>query len=228
MPPWTTILVGFAPSLFWLWLVHRRDDHEREPMLLVFAALVLGSASTALVLWLRGWFEATCGPFGHACDAFLVTAFGEELAKTVFVLPVLLMREVDEPLDGIVYGVAAALGFAGVENTLLADTSRELEVVLHRAFTSTLLHAGCTGSIGFAIVCFKLRAFVPAHRSRALLLLPPLCAISLHGAYDWFLIAPVPQVWPALLAVLPVALSLLCLKISWARGQSHSWHPPKP
>ena len=25
MPPWSTIVAGFAPSLFWLWLVHRRD-----------------------------------------------------------------------------------------------------------------------------------------------------------------------------------------------------------
>ena len=227
MPPWSTIVAGFAPSLFWLWLVHRRDDHEREPILLVLAAMVLGSGSAMLVLWLRPWLETTWG-LGRAVDAFLVTALAEEIAKTLFVLPILWMREVDEPLDGIVYGVAAALGFAGVENTLWADSSHQLEVVLDRAFTSTLLHAGCTGSIGFAIVCFKLRAFGPAHRARALLLLLPLCAVLLHGAYDWCLIADVPQVRLALMAVLPLTLILLWVKMSWARARSESYHPPSP
>jgi hypothetical protein len=167
MPHWSTIVAGFAPSLFWLWLVHRRDDNEREPILLVLAAMGLGSGSAMLVLWLRPWLETTCG-LDRAVDAFLVTALAEEIAKTIFVLPILWMREVDEPLDGIVYGVAAALGFAGVENTLWADTSHELGVVLQRASTSTLLHAGCTGSIGFAIVCSKLCAFGSAPRARGL------------------------------------------------------------
>jgi len=227
MPPWSTILAGFAPSLFWLWLVHRRDDHEREPILLVLAAMVLGSGSAMLVLWLRPWLETTWG-LDRAVDAFLVTALAEEIAKTTFVLPILLMREVDEPLDGIVYGVAAALGFAGVENTLWADASHQLEVVLHRACTSTLLHAGCTGSIGFAIVCCKLRAFVPSFRARALLLLLPVSAVLLHGAYDWCLIADAPQVRLALMVVLPLTLALLWVKMSWARARSESYHPPKP
>jgi RsiW-degrading membrane proteinase PrsW (M82 family) len=227
MPPWSTIVAGFAPSLFWLWLVHRRDDNEREPILLVLAAMGLGSGSAMLVLRLRPWLETTCG-LDRAVDAFLVTALAEEIAKTIFVLPILWMREVDEPLDGIVYGVAAALGFAGVENTLWADTSHELGVVLQRASTSTLLHAGCTGSIGFAIVCSKLRAFGPAPRARVLLLLLPLCAVLLHGAYDWCLIADVPQVRLALMAVLPLTLALLWVKMSWARSRSESYHPPKP
>jgi RsiW-degrading membrane proteinase PrsW (M82 family) len=226
MPPWSTIVAGFAPSLFWLWLVHRRDDNEREPILLVLAAMVLGSGSAMVVLWLRPWLEATWAPLDHTADAFLVTALAEEIAKTLFVLPLLWMREVDEPLDGIVYGVAAALGFAGVENTLWADTSHQLEVVLHRAFTSTLLHAGCTGSIGFAIVCCRLRAFGPRARALLLLLLP-LCAVLLHGAYDWCLIADVPHVRLALMAVLPLTLALLWVKMSWARARSESYHPPK-
>lgn len=227
MPPWSTIVAGFAPSLFWLWLVHRRDDHEREPILLVIAAMVLGSGSALIVLWLRPWLETTCG-LDRAVDAFLVTALVEEVAKTLFVLPILLMREVDEPLDGIVYGVAAALGFAGVENTQWADASGGLGVVLHRAFTSTLLHAGCTGSTGFAIVCCKLRAFGSARRAWALLLLLPLCAVLLHGAYDWCLIADVPQVRLALMVVLPITLALLWVKLSWARARSESYHPPGP
>jgi RsiW-degrading membrane proteinase PrsW (M82 family) len=226
MPPWSTIVAGFAPSLFWLWLVHQRDDHEREPILLVIAAMVLGCGSALIVLWMRPWLETACG-LDRAVDAFLVTALVEEIAKTLFVLPILLMREVDEPLDGIVYGVAAGLGFAGVENTQFADTSRELGVVLYRAFTSTLLHAGCTGSIGFAIVCGRLRAFGSAPRARALLLLLPLCAVLLHGAYDWCLLGAEPQVRLALMAVLPVSLALLWVKMSWARARSETYHPPK-
>ena len=38
MSPWLSIPAGFAPSLLWIWLVHRHDDHEREPVLLVLAA----------------------------------------------------------------------------------------------------------------------------------------------------------------------------------------------
>lgn len=227
MSPWLSIPVGFAPSFVWLWIVHRRDDHEREPEQLVLLAMLLGGLGALAVLWVRPHIETWLQP-DLLVDAFVVTALGEELWKVLAFLPLLRHRELDEPLDGVVYGAAVALGFAGVENALYATWHESLGVVVQRAFTSTLLHAGCTACIGYALAGWKLDR--RAHRSwrRPLLrLLLAAIAVLLHGAYDWFLLVEQPSVVGALLVVLPVVLALAAAVARWARSVSHEYHPPQ-
>lgn len=228
MSPWLSIPAGFAPSLLWIWLVHRHDDHEREPVLLVLAALLLGGLSALAVLYVRPMVEGVWSPDVLA-DAFVVTALGEESFKLLAFLPLLCHRELDEPLDGVVYGAAVALGFAGVENALYATWTDSLGVVVQRAFTATLMHAGCTAAVGYALAGWKLdlqrpRCWRKALRRLGLLL----AAVLLHGAYDWFLLVERPSVAMALLVVLPVTLALFAAVLRWGRHVSPEYHPPHP
>ncbi len=227
MSPWLTIPAGFAPSLLWIWLVFRHDDHEREPVLLVLAALFLGGLSALAVLYVRPLVEAVWSP-DVLLDAFVVTALGEESFKLLAFLPLLWHRELDEPLDGVVYGAAVALGFAGVENALYATWSDSLVVVVQRAFTATLLHAGCTGAVGYALAGTKLDLQRPRRWHKALAHLGLLlAAVLLHGAYDWFLLVEQPSVPMALLVVLPVTLWLFSCVLRWGRSVSGDYHPPQ-
>lgn len=223
MSIWLAIAFGFGPSLLWLWLVHRHDDHEREPWSHIVAALALGALSVLGVLWSRPWLCDLLEPCSASVDAFVLTALNEELWKIAALFPLLFCAELDEPLDGAVYGAACGLGFAGVENVLYAGLGGDVALLIQRAFTATLLHAACSGSLGFALAMVKL------HPERRRHLLWPfgglLLAVALHGLYDLFLDGDRARAQVSLIIVLPTALYLLALKIRWARSRSPQYHP---
>jgi len=222
-------LLGFAPCLFWLWFFRRKDDLEPEPKLVVLRVFVLGCLSTGLIFLVRplltDLLPVSGGVAGQAIDAFVVTALPEESAKlAAFFFGAFLSREFDEPLDGIVYGVAAGLGFASVENVLYLLQTGKPSVVVLRAFTATLGHVAFSGLLGWSFA----RARFAVGARRFLFPVTGLAvAIALHGTYDLFLSFPdAPQMrWLSLLVVLPFGLVLLGLKIRWSRDRSRLYHP---
>lgn len=218
------ILLGVLPSLCWLWLFVRRDAHEPEPWSLVALAFALGGIAAPVGLWLRAVVEVAFGPFGPVADAFAVTALGEETLKLLALFPLLLHRELDEPMDGVVYGAAVGLGFAAVENVCYGLLVGEPGLLLQRAFTATLVHACCTGCLGFCCAVGKTRGAGAALRWQAAGLG---AAIVLHGSYDLFLSGGRRRALLALLVVLPIGLVLLALKIRWALLRSRQLHPPQ-
>lgn len=218
------VALAIAPPLFWLWSVLRHDDHEREPWGLVTLAVLLGACSPLGVLWLRPLLEHCFEPVSLWLDAFVVTACHEELWKLLALLPLLLLREVDEPLDGGVYGAAVGLGFAACENVFFVHANADAVLALQRGFTATLLHATCSGCLGIALATAKLRR----PRGPASWLWPVLgfaSVVLLHGCYDLYLTGERPQVWVSLLGVLPAALVLWTVKLRWARRRSPEFHP---
>ena len=57
-------------------------------------------------------------------------------------------------MDGVVYGVAASLGYAAYENieyVLYVDGEPSFDIALLRAFTAIPLHALCGVIMGFLI-----------------------------------------------------------------------------
>lgn len=230
MPLVALIPLALLPSLVWLWLICRRDAHEREPLWLVAAAFGLGAGATLGVLWLRPTVETALehlvgGQLRAAVDAFVVTAMTEEALKLLALAPLCLHRELDEPLDGVVYGAAVALGFAAVENALFAHRAESVGLVLQRAFTATLLHVCCTAGLGFALANAKL----PRRRGRPGWVVAGLMfAVGLHGSYDWFLAGSRGLALVSLLLLLPLGLVVLAGGIRWARARSAWFHPVSP
>ena len=223
MPLWLAILLGAGPCLVWMVLIHRHDDHEAEPWSLVFLAMALGALSTAGVLWTWPHLEAAFASNHAVVHAFCVTALGEEGWKLIALLPLLLHSELDEPLDGAVYGAAVGLGFAGVENVIYAGHFGDVALLLQRAFTATLVHAACSGCLGFCLAVGKLHGL---GRGRVFWCLLGLgIAIPVHGVYDLYLDGDRGHMLVSLLLVLPTALFLLGFKINWARARSHHYHP---
>ncbi|MEQ8764192.1 MAG: PrsW family glutamic-type intramembrane protease [Planctomycetota bacterium] len=219
------ILIGFAPGLFWMaWLRHK-DQLEPEPRLMLLRVFGLGCLSTVPVLLLRGFLEpmvpATDGWSAWIVDAFLVTALLEEGSKFLAVFfGAYFHKELDEPLDGIVYGVAAALGFASVENVIYLIYTDSTMLILQRAFTATLGHIAFTGSLGY----FLGRAKFTAHRPVRWIASGFLVALFLHGLYDVFLFANGWVQWVSLVFVLPITLVLFGWKLRWSQSVSHHYH----
>lgn len=168
------LLLASAPALFWLWRFYRRD-RDPEPKAQVLKVYLLGAVVAAPAYYLEGWLP---GPYGGFYDNFVRVALVEELAK---LLPVLLImyrhRDFDQPVDGIVYMVASALGFATAENVLYAIYVGE-HTLLPRAFTSTLAHVGFSGLIGYGLGQAKFR------KGTNVALGLFVGAVLLHGAYD--------------------------------------------
>ncbi len=211
------VLFAAGPALFWLWIYYRRDRWEPEPKAMVLRLFLLGMLS-ALPAW---WIERALAPSpagwagGIVFDNFVRVALVEEGCKFLVVwLFAYYHREFNEPMDGIIYAVACALGFATVENVLYGLMLGE-KVILYRAFTSTLAHVAFSGIIGYELGRAKFRG--PEGRLKVWFAF--LLAVVLHGFYDtllgfavrggsWELIAR-----GGLLVVLPLALGLLALAV---------------
>jgi len=172
---WECVLAASAPGLFWLWVFWRRDKWQPEPKAKVLKLFGLGALFAAPVWLVESWLP---GPRNAYYDVFVRIALTEEVFK---LLPVVLFavrsREFSEPMDGLVYAIAAGLGFATVENALYA-ASLGPALLVQRAFTSTLAHAAFSGLLGYGLAKTK---FGGGPRPVAAAFLG---VVGLHGAYD--------------------------------------------
>ena len=153
----TLILVSLSPGLFWLWFFLRQDRFRPEPKRLIALTFLLGCVSTIPAAILEVIFD-----FGGLLDTqtdLATVATGmlfvigpvEELCKFGAVR-LLAYRSLyfDEPMDGLVYGAAASLGFASLENFFYV-LNYGPEVMLLRAPLSTLAHLVFGSIWGYAL-----------------------------------------------------------------------------
>jgi RsiW-degrading membrane proteinase PrsW (M82 family) len=193
-----TVLVAVAPSLLLLTYFYLRDRYEREPLLHLLAAYLLGVfamfAAQGLGATLADWVSAdwlrSGGEPARIFDAFVLAGVVEESAKWVVLFAAAYRwREFDEPLDGLIYGVAIALGFAAFENLLYLG-SRGLDIAWQRAVFAVPAHALFGGCMGYYAGRAK---FAPAGEGRArrlglALVLSLLLPVAFHGAYNFALL----------------------------------------
>ncbi len=116
------LIVAIAPSIFLLWFFRHKDRYEHEPVFFMAKVFVLG----VLSIIPAGLLEAFAGNTLFHLDNglvetilffFIIVGPVEEFAKFGAVrLRAYNSREFNEPMDGIVLGVSAALGFATVAN----------------------------------------------------------------------------------------------------------------
>ena len=183
------ILATLVPGLLWVVFFYRQDRWEAEPPGLVLWAFLLGAAAIVPASLLEMPFQhllvAPASPLAQVIVIFVVVGLGEELAKFAAVyLAVWGSRHFNEIMDGIVYSVAAALGFATVENVVYA-TAFGLEIAPARAFLASLAHASFSGVMGFYLGWARIFAARPG----PVLARGVAAAALLHGAYDYVLLA---------------------------------------
>jgi RsiW-degrading membrane proteinase PrsW (M82 family) len=128
-------LLSLLPCMLWLWYFASRSRYKRTAIWVLAVTFLLGGAATipALILNIQGQ-ALIYDLFGRSTllsrILVLVLIVGpiEELLKLMVVYFFAYRRpEFDEPLDGVVYSAAAALGFAAVENIIyLAENDPRL------------------------------------------------------------------------------------------------------
>jgi len=200
-PDWIAASLGlFLPlviSLSWLVFVRRFDRAHPEPSWLVLATFALGGVGVLVAAFVEGliaslsqYLNPSLMSFGGQLWALpiAVIVFAicvgavEEGVKLVAVLFLARRRiEFDEPVDGIVYGSAAALGFAAIENMKYFALGRlSPSVIVMRTLTSAPAHLFFGAIWGYAL------GVRLVSRRRRLPLYFAVAALA-HGAFDAFL-----------------------------------------
>lgn len=120
----SVLILAVLPSLIWLFFYLKEDDHP-EPKYWLFIIFLIGVASAPLVIFLEMIFSRIFHYFQFSYleeNAFLLITIApliEEAVKYGIVHLSLNKNPVlDEPVDGMVYVIVAALGFAAIENAL--------------------------------------------------------------------------------------------------------------
>jgi protease PrsW len=230
-------LVAAAPSLALLTYFYLRDRYEREPVGHVVAAYLLGmfalaaaQGATFMILdWVSPDWLHTGGEWARLFDAFVLAGMVEELAKwVVLVAAVYAWREFDEPMDGLLYGVAIALGFATLEN-LLFLSSRGLAIAWQRAMFAVPAHALFGGCMGFYVAHAKFAPTDGAARARRFwlsLALSLAVPVGFHGAYDFALLHGLGwKVWTSVTLLSLVFWAFVLRRVK--RAQKASPYRPK-
>ena len=151
------LILGFLPSIVWL-LIFLSKDPRPEPKYLIIKVFLFGIIIAPLVVLLEAIVSgiAPIGFLSSAAVFFTAAAFIEEYMKYwVVKVSVVSKPDFDEPHDSIIYMIAAALGFAAMENVLIAfkiypeGFAATLGIISLRFTGATLLHALASGIVGY-------------------------------------------------------------------------------
>src|SRR4030088_2948452 len=191
-----TAAVG--PALLMLWLVIAADERPGPPAQ-VWIAFLLGAASISLLGIARAPFAAILAVPGNPWTTMgLRSVFGvaapEEIVKVLVIVAVSWKRRTfADPMDTVVYGAAAGLGFAAYENLAYlvqhADMWRSLAVL--RSVLTVPFHCSLGVIAGAYLAIARSGTALGAHRhhrdwarisSRVMVLFGPL---ALHAGFDF-------------------------------------------
>jgi protease PrsW len=208
---------ALVPSGLLVWYFHTRDQYPEPPRTL-WTTFVLGILTILPVGVVQFPVAEVLADFSSplaqgAFNAFAIAALPEEFAKLcVLLLYSLRSREFDEPMDGIVYGVVASLGFATVENVLYV-LDGGIATAIVRAFTAVPMHAFLGAVMGYYVGRSRFE-YVRRYR---LIAFAYGSAVVLHGGYDFPLLT-LDAAGDHSFAGLLISLSLVALTVAglWA------------
>lgn len=157
------IALGLVPSLVWFSFYLKNDSHP-EPKHLLTQTFLMGIIVSPIVLVLQIGF-VSIGALVSNMPAELIqissyyyvwAAFAEEFLKFAAIWFLVLRNPAfDEPVDAMIYMIAAGLGFAAIENILVLfrtmdiGLTQALSVWALRFIGSTLLHALASAIVGY-------------------------------------------------------------------------------
>jgi len=187
---------AILPSLLWL-NFYLREDQRPEPKSMVLKVFLFGMLFAFLALFLEKllieWVEILNLPQGltEVIKIFLVVALVEEFLKFLVVREVVFeSKELDEPIDCMIYMIISGLGFAATENLLLLFPlkgeifGRLFQVSFLRFVSATFLHALTCAIVGFFIGI----SFFRKKERVKLISFGIFLATLLHGFYNFSII----------------------------------------
>src|SRR3989344_8971744 len=188
------VLFSFLPPILWL-LFYLHEDRNPEPKRLLILAFIGGMASAVLAILAElflvgeeaGLLSSRINFRQNVFYFFLIIALVGEYVKYLPIKFLILRRpDFDEPIDGMIYLMTSALGFAALENALFLFPLFQnhfftgLEVITNRFLGANLLHALSSGIVGF----FLAKTFTHPHRHH-FVAIGIVVAALLHAVFNY-------------------------------------------
>ncbi|MCI0514888.1 PrsW family intramembrane metalloprotease [candidate division KSB1 bacterium] len=186
------VVLGFAPGIFWLWFFYKKDHLEPEPKKLIVQTFFWGMAVALPAAMIEIPFQ-----FSQFFFMVILAPVVEEIFKFCTVrFTVYRSAEFDEPMDGIIYAAAAALGFASIENAAYLIKTYDstaassllpnlIALFFIRALLSVPAHALFSSMWGYALGWAK---FSQSPWRGALILKGLFLAMTLHAIFNLLLV----------------------------------------
>ena len=194
----SVLILAVSPSLIWLFFYLKEDPHP-EPRYWLFIIFLTGVALAPLVISL----EMVLGKiFNFFIDVslesglliFIIAPLVEETAKYGAVHLALNKNPVlDEPVDGMIYMIASALGFAAIENVFAIFSfvsvgapgyfNAAFNFISMRFISAVALHGLASGISGYYFAKFY---FIK--RDARLIIWGLFLATFLHGIYNFLIV----------------------------------------
>lgn len=216
-----------GPALLILWLVIAAGERPGSPVR-VWGAFLLGAASISILGVVRAPFINLFAPASNvwvaqAVHSIFGVALPEEAVKILVIIAVSSRRRpFDDPMDTVVYGAAAGLGFAAYENLAYlvqhADMWRSLAAL--RSVLTVPFHGALGIIAGGYLAMARSGTALGAHRhnrdvarlaSLSLVLIGPL---ALHAGFDFPLL--MLQKYPDLGATVRLWLGIASVLIGFS------------
>ena len=188
------LAAGLIPAIYLMYYVYKKDQIEKEPVQLLLKIVGLGALSCfpAMILEMIGTYIMAYLPldpsgivYGLIMNIIVIGCSEEFVKRAAMKIPTYKSPEFNYTFDGVVYGVAAAMGFAGLENVLyIMDFGFSVAPI--RAITAIPMHAICGVFVGFFYGQMKLaenlgdQAAAKSFWAKALWI-----PAVLHGIYDY-------------------------------------------
>ena len=183
------LLITILPSILII-IFFVNSDRFREPTSEILKVFFYGILITIPAYFLNSFFASILyqTKLHHSLIGSFFTAapIEEGLKLAVMYYLVFKMKDFNEPLDGIVYGVSASLGFATLENFyyvyVLSDTfnTSAMSLAALRAFSAIPAHAVFGIFMGYFFMKY---AFIKKGDNLIFAFLVP---FALHGCYNLF------------------------------------------
>ncbi len=212
------VLVALIPPIFLMVQTYRNDKVEREPLSLIGKTILYGAIAVIPILIvelvLEGVFSAVLDDKSmlfKVLDNFLGVAIVEEGFKLMACKKAVWKnKEFNYTFDGIVYAVAASLGFAAVENIMYVF-QYGLGTGILRAVTSIPGHTIFGVYMGVYLGLAKYAKYqgskLQEKRNHILALFVP---TVIHGFYDFALSAD-NSAFVAVFLVFLVGIAIKCM-----------------
>ena len=183
----SSLLITIVPSILIL-LYFFLSDKFKEPKGSIALVFFLGICICLPAGYINSFMENNFKDIfsERLLFSFLGPAWCEELLKFIILYFIVLRRnEFNEPMDGIVYGVAVSLGFATLENyeyVFILAEKWEIEpytMAILRSYSAVPMHGllGCV--MGFYFGMFSFTA------NKKYLILCLLIPFIIHGLYNF-------------------------------------------
>ena len=168
------VLLIIAPVIFWLWFFRSQDVYDEEPKAMIFKLfLVWGFLASFFTISLGLYLDKLLPSFGQVSESiifnqnnvlstaiiagFFFSVIIEEFTKFIVLwIATYYSRYFTQVMDGVIYGISVALGFAFFENTVyyfvfLSKNLGGMELIINvlgRAVGPMIMHLITTGIVG--------------------------------------------------------------------------------